>query len=138
MDPAAAFPHAARPPSDAELAAALGETSPVIEAFLDQVRSLQSGVTTDWKYTDRSGWYRVHLLKKRRLFYLIPKRDDFRLMMIIGDKALALLQDGPFARRTAARLETAKRYPEGTAFTFDRRTFAPDLLLAFVAAKLAH
>ncbi|MCX6952316.1 MAG: DUF3788 family protein [Verrucomicrobia bacterium] len=138
MNPAAAFPLAAHPPDEADLAAALGDTSGPLEAFFADVRSLQPGVTMEWKYSDRSGWYRIHLLKRRRLFYFIPKRDDFQLSLILGGKAVALLKAGPFGRRTATLQKTAKRYPEGTMFSFDRRTFAPDLLVAFVAAKLAH
>jgi len=55
-----------------------------------------------------------------------------------GQDFAALLQRGPFAKPTAALLKTARRYPEGTAFSFNRRRFAPNLILALIAAKIAH
>jgi len=137
IDPAAAFPQASHPPEGADLVAVLGGAAAPIVTFLAELHRLQPGVTEEWKYSDRSGWYRIYLLKKRRLVYLIPKRDDFRLSMILGGKALALLKAGPFGQRTAALLKTAQRYPEGTLFTLDRRAFAADLPAALVIAKLA-
>jgi hypothetical protein len=59
-------------------------------------------------------------------------------MMILGRKAVAQLQQGPFARQTNRLLKTAKHYPEGIAFSFDRKSLDPDLLGAFLAAKIAH
>lgn len=138
IDPAAAFPHAAHQPDDADLVAALGRTAAPFEAFLADLRSAQPSVTTEWKFSDRSGWYQIHFLKKRRLFYFLPRRDDFRLSLILGGKAVALLQQGPFRSQVDALLKTSPRYPEGTGFTFDAQAFAPDLVGAMVAAKIAH
>jgi hypothetical protein len=138
MDPAAAFPDAKRQPRDAELKAALGRAAAPVEKILASLRAAQPAVTAEWKFSARSGWHQIHLLKKRRLFYFVPKRGDFRLSLILGGKAVALLQRGPFARQTTELLTTAKRYPEGTAFSFDRRMLDPDLLAAFFAAKIAH
>lgn len=138
MDPAAAFPDAAHPPDEADLTAALGRTAGPIEAFLADLRLAQPATTTEWKFSERSGWHRIHFLKKRRLFYFLPRRDDFRLSLILGGKAVALLQAGPFRPQVDALLLTAPRYPEGTAFTFDAQTFAPDLVGAMVAARIAH
>jgi len=138
MDPAAAFPDAQQPPRDADLKAALGRAAAPVAAVSANLRAAAPAVATDWQFSARSGWYQVHLLKKRRLFYLVPKRGDFRVSMILGDKAVALLLKGPFAERTAELLTTAKRYPEGTAFLFDRTSLDPELLKAILAAKLAH
>ena len=80
----------------------------------------------------------MEILRPFRLVYVIPNRDDFRLSMILGGKALALPKTGPFGQRIAALLKTAQRYPEGTLFTLDRRAFAADLPAALVIAKLAH
>lgn len=137
MDPAAAFPDEKRPPTDADLKAALGAAAPPIEAVFASLRAQQPAATVEWKFSERSGWHQIPSLKKRRLFYLGPRRGDFRVSLILGDKALRLLREGPFAKQTAALLKTAKKYPEGTAFAFDRRTLEPDLLVAFLAAKVA-
>ena len=58
-------------------------------------------------------------------------------MLLLGGKAIELLGQGPFARQTLRFLKTAKRYPEGTVFSFDRQTFDPDLVEALLAAKIA-
>jgi hypothetical protein len=138
MDPAAAFPDAKHQPDEAELNAALGPAAGAVEKIIESLPSLHPEIATAWQFSERSGWYLLLLLKKRRLLYLIPKRGDFRAMLILGGKAIALLKAGPFARRTATQLKTAKKYPEGTAFSFDRKSLEPDLIAAFLAAKIAH
>jgi len=140
MDSAAAFPDATHEPSEADLKAALGP-GPVGNLLAQELalfRSSQPSITTSWQFSPRSGWYQLHLRKKRRLLYLMPKRGDFRLMMLLGGKAIESLKQGPYARQTTRLLKTAKRYPEGTAFSFDRSTLDPDLLSVFLAAKIAH
>ena len=137
MDPAAAFPDATHWPDDAELNAVLGPVANALAQVCETFRSSQPAVTTAWQFSPRSGWYRLHLLKKRRLIYLVPKRENFRLMMILGGKAIELLKRGPHARKMIKLLKSAKHCPEGTAFTFERGTFDPDLLAAFLAAKVA-
>lgn len=139
LDPAAAFPDESAPPTDADLAAALDATAAAkIGEIVARLRAARPKVTTEWKYSDRSGWYRLHLLKDRRLFYLVPKRGDFRVSLILGGKAVDHLKRGPLARRVNTLLKTAKHYPEGTAFSFNQESLDPDLLAAFLEAKLAH
>jgi hypothetical protein len=138
MDPAAAFPDAQHRPTAADLHAALGTAATPLEVVLASFCDAHPTVTTAWQYSNQSGWYHLLLLKKRRLFYLVPKLGDFRAMMILGGKALADLKAGAHGRQTLKLLKTAKRYPEGTAFTFTRETLEPDLLAAFLAAKIAH
>jgi len=138
MDPAAAFPEQKHQPDLAALKTTLGPAFAAVGKIIERLPALQPGIATAWQFSERSGWYLLLLLKKRRLLYLIPKRGDFRAMMILGGKAIALLEAGPFARPTATLLKTAKKYPEGTAFSFDRKSLEPDLIAAFLAAKIAH
>ena len=76
-------------------------------------------------------------LEKRRLFYLVPKPGDFRFSMILGDRAIALLKQGALVDKILPLLKDAKRYAEGTAFIFDRKTFDPEIVIALLEAKLA-
>lgn len=138
MDSAAAFPDEKSRPDEMDLLAALGPSASSLAKALAGFRAAQPAVTTAWHFSARSGWYMLVLLKKRRLLYLVPKRGDFRAMMILGGKALDQLKAGPHARQTLTLLKTAKHYPEGTAFSFDRQSLDPGLLAAFLAAKLAH
>jgi hypothetical protein len=139
IDPAAAFPApASAHPTEPELWTALGPAADPLRSVVTNLRAAQPAVTSAWQYSERSGWYQIHLLKKRRLLYLVPKHEDFRVSLILGRKAIEELKQGPFARQTAALLRTAKHYPEGTALSFDRHSLAPDLLCALLDAKLAH
>lgn len=138
MDPAAAFPDAKTRPTTAELHAALGPAAAPLGTVIAAVCAAHPDITIVWQFSPRSGWYQLLQRRKRRLLYLVPRHDDFRAMMILGGKALAELKAGPHARKMPALLKGAKRYPEGTAFTFTRATLDPGLLTAFLAAKLAH
>lgn len=138
MDPAAAFPDAKRQPDEADLRAALDRAAVPFEKALANLRTAQPAVVAAWQFSERSGWYQLLMLKKRRLLYVVPKRGDCRVMMILGRKAVTQLQEGPFAKQTDKLLKTAKHYPEGIAFSFDRKSLNPDLLGAFLAAKIAH
>ncbi|MBI2498285.1 MAG: DUF3788 family protein [Opitutae bacterium] len=138
MDPAAAFPDKKQKPGDAELSSALGRAAPPVGKVLMTLRAERPDVVTAWQFSERSGWYLLLLHKKRRLLYLVPQRGNFRLVMILGRKAIAELLEGPYDRRTARLLRTARHYPEGTSFAFDRRTLDPGLVAAFLAAKLNH
>lgn len=137
MDPGAAFPEQKHQPDLAGLKTALGPAFAPVGKIIERLRSVHPEATTAWQFSERSGWYLLLVLKKRRLLYLIPKRGDFRAMMILGGKAIAQLKTGPFARRTTELLPSAKKYPEGTAFSFDRKSLDPKLLAAFLAAKIA-
>lgn len=120
VDETAAFPDSSREPTDRDLKSALGSAFPAIDEILAQLRLDCPDATSAWQYSNKVGWYRVALLKKRRLVYLVPQRGDFRLSLLLGAKAIASLQASAHAARLAPLLAAAKRYPEGTAFTFDR------------------
>lgn len=138
VDPAAAFPDPKKTPRDEDLNPALGRAFVPIDQIFAALRDACPQSTHAWQYSNQAGWYHVALLKKRRLFYLVPKRGDFRLSLILGGKAIASLQSGPQAERVAELLKTAKRYPEGTAFEFTAKEADPVLLAALIRAKLAH
>lgn len=137
MDPTAAFPDPRQPPDDAALLAALGPAAPPIARVLAELRAAEPAVRAGWQFSPRAGWYQLQTVKKRRLLYLVPQKGDFRVSLILGRKATAGMKDGPFAKQTAKLLKTAKHYPEGIAFTFDRQTLDPALLTALLAAKRA-
>ena len=137
IDPAAAFPDSMHVPGEAELEQVLGSAWPPLEQVLVRLQADHPDVTTAWQFSPRAGWYQVRLLKKRRLLYVVPKQGDFRVSIILGGKAVARLQAGPFTSRVSRLLKTAKRYPEGTMFEFDRTSLVPGLLTAFLEAKIS-
>jgi hypothetical protein len=138
LSPDAAFPDEKRQPAESDLPGVLGRAFISLAKVLEYLRSAHSDVAPEWKYSPRSGWHLIYNRKKRRIFYLIPTRGDFRLSLILGDKAIAALQAGPYAKQMPALLKEAKRYPEGTAFNFTSTSLDVALALAFLEAKIAH
>ena len=138
IDPLAAFPDKHSKPADSDLPGALGGAFAPLQSVLERLRADHPTVDAEWKFSPRSGWHLIYSLKQRRLFYLVLKRGDFRFSLLLGDKAIAALQAGPQAKAMPALLQGAKRYPEGTAFSFDRRTLDPSLAAALLQAKIAH
>lgn len=138
LDPAAAFPDPQQAPADDQLKSVLGPAFRPLDAVLAAVTQLCPDATVAWQFSKQAGWYRVALRKKRRLFYLVPKRGDFRLSLILGGRAIASLKEGPQSRAVVRLLKTAKRYPEGTAFEFNATSCDTALITAILTAKLAH
>jgi hypothetical protein len=116
----------------------LGRAYAPLGKVIDWLRSAQPAVTIEERFHAEAGWHRIYVLKKRRLFYLVPKPGDFRFSMILGGKAIALVRKGPTEARVQPLLEHAKRYPEGTAFIFDRKSFDAEIVIALLEAKLDH
>ena len=138
MDPTAAFPDQRKEPTLKKLAAALGPAWPKVEVIRQRLHAAHPEVQDSWQFSARSGWYQVPIQKKRRLLYLVPKRGGFRLMIILGRKAVASFHGGPLARPVATLLKTARHYPEGIAFEFSPASLNPGLFLGLLEAKLAH
>ncbi len=138
IDPAAAFPDENRRPAETDLPGVVGRAYAPLAKVLAGLGTAHPDVAPEWKYSPRSGWHLIYSRKQRRIFYLIPKHGDYRLSLLLGDKAIAALQAGPCAKKMPALLKTAKRYPEGTAFTFTGATLEAELTVALLEAKLAH
>lgn len=134
-----AFADPKLPPQPDDVRAVIGDAAygevAKLNAWID---ATHHNVVREWKFSQQCGWYEIPMLKARRLFYFIPKSGDFRLNLILGEKALAAALDGPHRRQIEALLKTAKRYPEGIVFEFNRRSLQADLLEAMLRAKLAH
>ena len=138
LSPDAAFPDEKRQPTESDLPGALGRAFSPLAKVLERLRAAHPDVAPEWKYSPRSGWHLIYNRKKRRIFYLIPARGNFRLSLILGDKAIAALQAGPCAKKMTALLKEAKRYPEGTAFSFNGQTLVVDVTVALLEAKITH
>ena len=134
----AAFPDRDHEPAEEALVSTLGLAAPLQKEILNQLYSTYPAATLSWQYSPGVGWYRVALQKQRRLFYFVPKPGNFQLSILLGRNAIASLLAGPHQREIGARLKTARRYPEGTSFVFDRQSFDAGIFAVLLAAKLAH
>lgn len=136
--PPPAFPDQNKTPSARELGALFGEARSPGEALMRWLRETHPDAVLEWSYSSRCGWYLIGRLKKRRLFYLLPRRKDSELRLILGAKAIASLATTPHAAAVKRLLATAQRYPEGTLFVFPADRFDSDLAIALLQSKLAH
>lgn len=138
LDPDAAFPDQKRQPVESDLPGAVGRAFAPLAEVLVRLRAAHPDVALEWKYSARAGWHLIYHRKQRRLFYLVPTRGGFRLSLLLGGKAIAALQAGSCAKKMPALLKEAKRYPEGTAFTFNQESLKTELMIALLEAKIAH
>ncbi len=115
-----------------------------IGPFTAGVRAIQEWFETladhayELKYSPRAGWYEIAVARQRRVYYFIPRKDNFTLNIVIGARAIMSLVGGPHALAVARLLKTAKQYPEGTLFSFTGETLDPAVAIALCRAKLAH
>jgi hypothetical protein len=112
--PLSHFGDKARPPSEAKLKTALGQTYPSWKAVQELVRGSAPTVTAEWGYASAStGWGLRLKLGKRVLLYLTPCLHHFLVSTALGEKAVALAQERGFPAKFLTLLDQAPRYAEG-------------------------
>lgn len=138
--PANAFIGAIVPPTDDELATALGPAKPAWDALI-------AGLTADgiidvqeWKsYSRKAGWSLRLARHKRTIVWLAPCERRVRIAFIFGDKALAAVRRSDLPGRILALFDSAEKYPEGTGIRL-HITSAKDLpaIRKLARIKLQH
>jgi len=126
----------AAPPTDHDLQAALGAAHGPLAEVVAWLRHREPAMGCEWKFAPLSGWYQIYVLKRRRLFYLLPRPRAFRMVILLDARALTALRQGPLGGGADALISGAKSYPEGMAFTLESRGFYPEIAIALLAAKL--
>ena len=111
-----AFIGKSHPPTDVELADALGPA----KALWDQLLASLAGehkltVQESNSYSPKTGWSLRLKSKGRNIVYLGPCRDAFRTAFVLGDKAVAAARQSDLPQSMIKIISEAKRYAEGTA-----------------------
>lgn len=132
-----AFPDRDVKPQHADLLNAIGPATAGVRAIQQWFETLADH-GYELKYSPRAGWYEIALTGQRRVYYFIPRLDNFTLNIVIGARAIMSLVGGPHALAVARLLKNAKQYPEGTLFSFTGETLEPAVAIALCRAKLAH
>ena len=110
-----AFLNHSAQPTPAEVTACLGETSPLWDQFAGWVKD-QGVPDEEWtSFSPKYGWSFRLKRKKRNIVYLSPCDGCFRVSFVLGDKAVAQARQRSLPRKILHDLDTARRYPEGTA-----------------------
>ena len=131
-----AFIGRTKPPTDEELATALGAA----RALWDEILADLALPVQEWNsYSPKAGWSLKLKQGKRTIVYLAPCQGSFRVAFILGAKALDAVRQAKPSEALRKTLDEAPRYPEGTGVRLHiktRRDLAAVRKLA--EAKLAH
>lgn len=116
----AEFPNAflgrLKPPTEAEVAAALGPSADAWNEFIAWMAEEEGVTTKEWKgvIVKKYGWSLRLLHKTRNIVYLSPCEGCFRVGFTLGKKAMNAVREMKFPEAVAEVISTAPKYPEGT------------------------
>jgi len=112
-------------PDDSVLSAVLGTSFKHWTAIRDGVRKEHGDVKEEWKYYgQKSGWVLKFLLKKRNLFFLIPREKHFTLGFVFGDRAVDAIGHSKLPAPIKRGVREATRYAEGRGLRIDVKSRA--------------
>lgn len=106
-------------PTTTELAAALGAAAPLWHELVAALRADFPGLRPEWRPA-KLAFGKVCLLrqKERTLVYLIPRRGDFEVSVVLGERAVALALAGELPAATKRSIAEAMSYAEGRGIRF--------------------
>jgi hypothetical protein len=109
-------------PTESQLARALGAAAPVWSELRSSLERKYGPLTDEWKfYSQKSGWIRKTLLRKRNLFFLTPLDGFFQLSFVFGDRAVAAVEASELANGIKEELRNARKNPEGRGLAVEVR-----------------
>jgi len=109
------------PPPVAAVRRALGPAAAAWDALLAPERQR----TTEWKrYGRKHPWSMRVNEGKRTVLWLGPEEGLLRVVVILGEKAVAKGLSGPLSQRLKRELREAEVYPEGRAVRFRMKSAA--------------
>lgn len=135
-----AFIGKSQKPTDADLSAALGSAKALWGKLLASLAAQYDLTAREWNsYSLKAGWALRLKRKGRNILYLAPCRGCFRVMFILGDKAVTAARQSDLTPGVIKIINTAPRYPEGTGVRLEIKK-AKDLetVTRLAGIKLAH
>ena len=135
-----AFIGRAEPPTDRELAAALGPAQLTWDKLLTVLARECGAEVHEWNsYSPKAGWSLRVKRKTRTIVWLGPREGAFIAAFILGDKALQAARAAKLPQRIVKIMNAAPKYPEGTGVRIEVK--APrdiEPLKRLAAIKLAN
>jgi hypothetical protein len=137
--PPNAFIGQTKPPTDAEVSAALGGAKVLWDRLVAELAS-EHGLKMEWKfYSIKMGWSFRLKWKERNIVHFGLYRGGFQALLIFGDKAMAAVREAKWPQRISKILDEAPRYPEGTGVRLEiRNTNDIEIVKRLAVIKLAH
>lgn len=115
VTPPNAFIGWAGKPTAAGLCKALGPAKPAWDGLIAHMASQHDVTVLEWKsYSLKAGWAAGLKRGKRTILHLGPCQGCFRVLFILGDKALQAARQCGLSARALQTLDQAQKYPEGT------------------------
>jgi hypothetical protein len=110
-----AFIGKAKQPTAQEVSAALGASAKIWKQFVDWMAEEQGVGDQEWKSISlKYGWALRLKLGKRTIVHLSPCDGCFRVVFILGDRAVKAARQSKLPKGVAKAIEDATRYTEGT------------------------
>ena len=108
-----------KPPTDAELRAALGPADVLWSGIVHVVEEAASPLVTEWK-PSKTEFGRMCLLqhKKRTLLYLTPEKETVRVAIVLGERAYGLAMASSLPAAIKKMFSEARPYAEGRGIRF--------------------
>jgi hypothetical protein len=108
-----------KPPTGAELKAALGSAAALWSGIVHVVEAVVSPLDPEWK-TSKTEFGRMCLLqhKKRTLLYLTPEKEQVRVAIVLGERAYGLAMASALPAAIKQMLSEARPYAEGRGIRF--------------------
>jgi len=138
--PVNAFINKPEPPSDADVAAALGPAKAAWDQFLAGLAEELGVDVHEWKcHSLKWGWSLRVKRKARTIVWLSPCGSGFNVAFILGDKAVRAARQSTLPKRIVEALDAAPKYPEGTGVRLHVKTSREiGALKKLAAIKLAN
>ena len=108
-----------KPPTDAELKAALGSANALWSGIVHVVEDAVSPLDTEWK-PSKTEFGRMCLLqhRKRTLLYLTPEKEQVRVAILLGERAYGLAMASSLPAAIKKLFSEARPYAEGRGIRF--------------------
>ena len=108
-----------KPPTDAELKAALGPAGALWSGIVHVVEAAASPLDTEWR-PSKTGFGRMCLLqhKRRTLLYLTPDQGKVLIAIVLGQRAYDLAMGSSLPAAIKKMFLAARPYAEGRGIRF--------------------
>src|SRR5438105_902437 len=105
-----------KPPTDGDLATALGPAKKLWDRLLQQLADDLKLTTHEWNsYSKKAGWALRIKDGDRNIVYLSPSKGAFMASFALGDKAVKAALAAKLPAEVVKIIKEGKRYAEGTA-----------------------
>jgi len=117
------FTDKTKPPSEKDLATALGKTLILWNEITAFVLGRYPAAILEWNFPgEKYGWSFRIKDKKRAIIYLLPRDTYFKAAFVFGKKAVDAINNSAISAEIKKELAAAKVYAEGRGIRLDVKT----------------